>query len=77
MKNLHPGSKLFVAWSLLLTFSHHFVVEGRDKHKSLNEPFQSSFHNLNHSPCVTLYHRAGRVGCGTVDRETQTGPIYY
>jgi nicastrin len=65
--------------SLLWTFSfHHFaLVEGTDKHKTLNEPFQSAFHDLKHSPCVTLYNRGGRVGCGTVDRETQSGPIYY
>ena len=52
-------------------------VEGLDKHKSLNEPFQQSFHNLKHSPCVTLYNREGRTGCGTVDRDTQSGPMYY
>jgi nicastrin len=64
--------------SLVWALSFQFVlVEGKDKHKTLNEPFQSSFHNLQHSPCVTLYNRAGRVGCGTVDREVQSGPIYY
>lgn len=52
-------------------------VDGYDKHTSLDEPFQSAFHNLVHSPCVTLYNRKGRAGCGTVDRETQSGPIYY
>eukprot|EP00535_Pseudo-nitzschia_heimii_P009163 CAMPEP_0197173592 /NCGR_PEP_ID=MMETSP1423-20130617/463_1 /TAXON_ID=476441 /ORGANISM="Pseudo-nitzschia heimii, Strain UNC1101" /LENGTH=797 /DNA_ID=CAMNT_0042622427 /DNA_START=86 /DNA_END=2479 /DNA_ORIENTATION=- len=66
---------------------HHFAAASetdlssakakKDKHKSLSEPFQSSFHDLEHSPCVTLYNRQGRAGCGTVDRETQTGPIYY
>ena len=79
-------NKLLAIWSFLWTFSfQQLVVEGvdndsysnSDKHKTLNEPFQSSFHNLKHSPCVTLYNRAGRAGCGTVDREAQSGPIYY
>ena len=74
MSNLHSALTL-----LLWAFSFHQfgVVEGADKHKTLNEPFQSAFHNLKHSPCVTLYNREGRVGCGTVDRETQSGPIHY
>ena len=62
--------------SLLWAFSLA-AVEGTDKHRSLNEPFQAAFHNLKHSPCVTLYNREGRAGCGTVDRETQSGPIMY
>lgn len=53
------------------------VTSKINKHKTLNEPFQSSFHDLKHSPCVTLYNRQGRTGCGTVDRETQSGPVYY
>jgi nicastrin len=44
---------------------------------SLDEPFQSSFKNLPHSACVTLYHRNGRVGCGTIERETQSAPLFY
>jgi nicastrin len=48
-----------------------------DKHTSLDEPFQSSFHNLKHSPCVTLYNRKGRSGCGTADRDASAGPLYY
>ncbi len=66
--------------SLLWGLSLVTVVEGTDtssNHKSLNEPFQSAFHNLKHSACVTLYNREGRAGCGTVDRETQSGPIFY
>jgi nicastrin len=65
-------------WSTVLwSLSTPYGVEGYDKHTSLDEPFQSSFHNLVHSPCVTLYNRKGRAGCGTIDRETQSGPIYY
>ncbi|KAG7353544.1 Nicastrin family protein [Nitzschia inconspicua] len=61
-------------WSLFVT-SH--IIDATDEHTSLDQPFQSSFHHLQHSPCVTLYHRNGRAGCGTIDRETQAGPIYY
>jgi nicastrin len=43
----------------------------------LDEPFQASFKNLPHSPCVTLYHRNGRIGCGTLDREGQSGPLVF
>jgi nicastrin len=66
-------------WSFLVALQswNAFVVDAYDKHTSLDEPFQSSFHHLQHSACVTLYHRNGRVGCGTIDRETQAGPIYY
>jgi nicastrin len=44
---------------------------------SLDQPFQSSFKNLKHSPCVTLYTRSGREGCGTVERDVQSAPVYY
>lgn len=64
---------------LLVIFSSHVDgVGGSNKHdRSLNEPFQSAFHNLKHSPCVTLYNREGRTGCGTVDRDAQSGPLFY
>mmetsp|Transcript_90835 Transcript_90835/g.185068 ORF Transcript_90835/g.185068 Transcript_90835/m.185068 type:complete len:800 (+) Transcript_90835:70-2469(+) len=83
------NKRLQSVWSSIFLWAFSFqqlaaVVEGDDsysstnnKHQSLNEPFQSSFHNLKHSPCVTLYNRGGRTGCGTVDRETQKGPIFY
>eukprot|EP00537_Pseudo-nitzschia_pungens_P001159 CAMPEP_0172368850 /NCGR_PEP_ID=MMETSP1060-20121228/29602_1 /TAXON_ID=37318 /ORGANISM="Pseudo-nitzschia pungens, Strain cf. cingulata" /LENGTH=780 /DNA_ID=CAMNT_0013093587 /DNA_START=93 /DNA_END=2435 /DNA_ORIENTATION=+ len=74
-------------WSLILwtlTFHQLAVAEdetytssGTDKHESLNEPFQKTFHNLEHSACTTLYNRKGRSGCGTIDRESQAGPIFY
>lgn len=53
------------------------AVVSATKHTSLEEPFQSSFKNVKHSPCVTLYHRNGRSGCGTIDREVQSGPLFY
>jgi len=40
-------------------------------HVGLDTPFSTSlFQNLNSFPCVTLYHRNGRIGCGTLDRES-------
>jgi nicastrin len=62
-------------WSLVLPTQ--LMVDAVDRHTSLDEPFQSSLHHLQHSACVTLYHRNGRVGCGTIDRDAQSGPIYY
>ena len=44
---------------------------------SLDEPFQTSFEHLPHDGCVSLYHRNGRVGCGTLSRSTMTGRIVH
>eukprot|EP00529_Nitzschia_sp_RCC80_P018365 CAMPEP_0113486902 /NCGR_PEP_ID=MMETSP0014_2-20120614/25235_1 /TAXON_ID=2857 /ORGANISM="Nitzschia sp." /LENGTH=808 /DNA_ID=CAMNT_0000380587 /DNA_START=130 /DNA_END=2556 /DNA_ORIENTATION=+ /assembly_acc=CAM_ASM_000159 len=52
------------------------TVEAR-QNRSIDEPFQSAFHNLKHSACVTLYNRFGRTGCGTADRDRSAGPIFY
>lgn len=49
----------------------------QSKQSSLEEPFQDSFKNLEHSGCYSLYYRNGRAGCSTADRETQAGPLYY
>lgn len=36
---------------------------------TLDEPFQGGqFSHLPHRPCTTLYHRNGRIGCGTNSR---------
>lgn len=74
-------NRLRGVWPLLLlslsVAQGEDALSGSNKHQSLNEPFQSSFHNLKHSPCTTLYNREGRTGCGTVDREIQSGPIFY
>ena len=50
---------------------------GYSRSISLDEPFQWRFRNLPHAACVTLYHRNGRFGCGTYEREVQKGPIIY
>lgn len=53
-------------------------VSGLDKSSSMDKPFQkSTFKNLKHSACVGLYHRNGRSGCGTTDRDIQNGPLHY
>mmetsp|Transcript_1618 Transcript_1618/g.2670 ORF Transcript_1618/g.2670 Transcript_1618/m.2670 type:complete len:883 (-) Transcript_1618:55-2703(-) len=44
---------------------------------SLEEPFQTSFEHLPHDGCVSLFHRNGRVGCGTLSRSTMTGRIVH
>ena len=43
---------------------------------SLSEPFNNDhFESLPHAPCVTLYHRTGRVGCGTYSHDVMTGRL--
>lgn len=43
----------------------------------LNQPFADSVTNLRHAPCTTLFHRNGRVGCGTQERTNQVGELLY
>ena len=62
-------------WAIAITILTS--VSATSKSTSLDEPFQSSFKNLPHSPCVTLYYRNGRIGCGTTDRDVQTAPLFY
>lgn len=55
-----------------------WTTNGLEKSESMDQPFQAStFKHLQHSPCVGLYHRDGRAGCGTVDRDIQSGPLHY
>ncbi|KAL7533159.1 hypothetical protein ACHAXR_005073 [Thalassiosira sp. AJA248-18] len=43
---------------------------------TLNEPFNNAhFESLPHVPCVSLFHRTGRVGCGTWSRNVMTGRL--
>lgn len=44
---------------------------------SLNQAFVDSFNKLDHAPCVTLFHRKGRLGCGTEDRSIHVGKLVY
>ena len=43
---------------------------------SIDKPFQAkSLDRLTHVPCVTVYHRNGRIGCGTWTRDAATGVL--
>lgn len=44
---------------------------------ALDEPFTSSFARLSHAPCVTLFYRNGRFGCGTESQDLQKGQLQY
>ena len=68
--------RAFLLSTSLLAYSSS-GVNGLTKSTSLDEPFQSAFKDLQHSGCVTLYNRNGRAGCGTVDRESESGPLFY
>lgn len=46
-------------------------------HAALNEPFTSSYSALQHAPCVTLFFRNGRMGCGTEDHSLAVGRLVY
>lgn len=68
-----------LASSPTLLFLLWFAPSGVTPSKpSLDEPFSSSFVKLQHAPCVTLFHRKGRVGCGTAESgNPQEGVIVY
>ncbi|KAL3822337.1 hypothetical protein ACHAXA_002652 [Cyclostephanos tholiformis] len=45
---------------------------------TLNVPFNgATFESLPHFPCVTLYHRHGRSGCGTYGHDVQAGRLLH
>jgi nicastrin len=65
-------------FQFLLASLFAWNANGLEKSESMDQPFQAStFKHLQHSPCVGLYHRNGRAGCGTVDRDIQSGPLHY
>lgn len=62
---------------LILPYSHGYDTQ---KRISLDQPFQSStFNQLPHVACVSLFHRNGRFGCGTQNQGTTdpTRVIYW
>lgn len=67
-----PFLSLSVLFVLTLTTA---VVSSVDA--ALDQPFTSSYSSLQHVPCVTLFHRNGRVGCGTEDHSLQVGKLVY
>lgn len=65
---------LFVL-SALLALS--FVRGDSSSATSFNKPFTASYSRLDHAACVSLFHRDGRIGCGTEDRSVQIGRLEY
>lgn len=43
----------------------------------IDQPFSKSFSRLDHAPCVTLFYRNGKIGCGTNDHSVQIGELKY
>ena len=74
--NQATTTRLLFLWLLFSGTSTTLASDSGAK-VSLDQPFQSSFVHLEHSPCVTLYTRTGRIGCGTVEREAQAAPLVY
>ena len=45
---------------------------------TLKEPFHNDqFESLPHAPCVSLFHRSGRVGCGTYGHHVMNGRLLH
>ena len=63
--------------SLLMLLAAMIYVPSASAANSLNEPFTSAFTRLDHAACVTLFHRGGRIGCGTADHSLQIGRLKY
>lgn len=53
------------------------VLARADDEASLNKPFTASYSRLDHAACVSLFHRDGRLGCGTEDHSVQIGRLEY
>lgn len=43
----------------------------------LHQPFTKSFSHLEHSPCVSVFVRDGRLGCSTPDQSVAVGRLVY
>ena len=64
----------FGVFLAILTLFPRPAHSSNKNNPSLSKPFQSSsFDPVPASPCVSLMTRAGRVGCGTFDRDVATG----
>lgn len=61
----------------LLSFLWLFAVPSLSEDTALDKPFSANLAKLSHAPCVTLYYRYGRMGCGTADRDLQVGQLQY
>lgn len=61
-----------VVIGLVLPLSH---VKCQSTSPNMMESPFASLYKLPHEACVTLYHRNGRIGCGTYGHETQLGRL--
>ena len=69
---------LAVLSALLLTTTNVLAGDGDSSSEtSLNKPFTASYSRLDHAACVSLFHRNGRIGCGTEERDVQVGRLEY
>jgi nicastrin len=67
-------------WSLILIAAviSSLAMTGCHGLESINSPFtHQSFSKLEHAPCVSLFTRNGRVGCGTASRSVELGKLVY
>ena len=75
---LHNNHHYPTMKSLALWMALPWVVAGQSSSSAkLDQPFTASFSKLEHAACVTLYHRNGRIGCGTESRSAQRGQLQY
>lgn len=67
----------FLSSSLVSVVASSFCITSAagDKTLTLDHPFQTSFKKLPQKPCVSLFTREGRIGCGTSDRESMIGQV--
>lgn len=80
MISISPVAVVVILYStLLLTLTPTLVTcSNNGKTPNLDEPFQNSFfHKLPQTPCVSLFTRDTRIGCGTTDRDTSKGTLFH
>ena len=53
------------------------IVHVQSSNSGLDQPFTESYSRLDHAPCVSLFYRNGRLGCGTSDYSLQIGKLEY
>jgi hypothetical protein len=61
--------------SLLLLMASLSLSNAGQGKPTLDNPFQTSLKKLPQKPCVSLFTRDGRIGCGTYSRDKMTGAM--
>ncbi len=61
--------------SLLLLLASLSQTNAGGQGVTLDNPFQTAFRKLPQDPCVSLFTREGRIGCGTYSREPMVGRL--